>query len=511
MNRPKWNIFITLGVMIGIIVGLIIAANFDFMLKGNASEAKNETESVASPTANAQVNIAELEKTSQTTVEVVKRVSPTVVTITSKQRVKVRNPWSEFFGDDFFRQFGGRIPDEDQIRQGLGSGVIITSDGYIVTNNHVVEDADELVVMIKGEEHEAKVIGADPQTDVAVVKVNKNNLPFIKIGDSDRLEVGEIVLAIGSPFSKQLDNTVTMGIVSAKGRRNLDIGGSRNNNALLYQDFIQTDAAINPGNSGGALVNLRGELVGINTAIIGQANVGIGFAIPINLVNWVKEQIITSGSVTRGYLGVQIGPVDRKTAKALGMSEPKGAFVHRVEKDTPAEKAGIQEGDVILEFDGKSIVDQNDLTQMVAQYKPGTTVKVKVVTLNGKEKTLNVKLMTRPVEEKLAESSETADESALGIQVENLTPELKRRYNLNEDYGVVVVSIRRDSPAFEQGLREGDLIMEYGRDRVKIESKRQFNDIIRGADPGDVLLFRVKNRAGAAFIAIEIPEKKEDK
>lgn len=511
MNRPKWNIFITLGVMIGIIVGLIIAANFDFMLKGNASEAKGEPEAIVSTAANAQVNIAELEKTSQTTVDVVKRVSPTVVTITSKQRVKVRNPWSEFFGDDFFRQFGGRIPDEDQIRQGLGSGVIIASDGYIVTNNHVVEDADELMVMIKGEEYEAKVIGTDPQTDVAVVKVNKNNLPFIKIGDSDKLEVGEIVLAIGSPFSKQLDNTVTMGIVSAKGRRNLDIGGSRNSNALYYQDFIQTDAAINPGNSGGALVNLRGELVGINTAIIGQANVGIGFAIPINLVNWVKDQIIASGSVTRGYLGVQIGPVDRKTAKALGMNEPKGAFVHRVEKDTPAENAGIQEGDVILEFDGKPISDQNELTQMVAQYKPGTTIKVKVITLNGKEKTLNVKLMARPGDEKIAQSLDKAEESTLGIQVETLTPELKRRYNYSDDYGVVVLSIRRDSPAYEQGLREGDLIMEYGRERIKIETKRQFNDIIRNAKPGEVLLFRVKNRAGAAFITIEIPESKDNK
>ncbi len=511
MNRPKWNIFITLGVMIGIIVGLIIAANFDWMLKGNASEVKNESAALSSSETASQTYIADLEKTSQTTIDVVKHVSPTVVTITSKQRVKVRNPWSELFGDDFFRQFGGRIPDEDQIRQGLGSGVIIGADGYIVTNNHVVEDADELMILIQGEEYEAKVIGTDPQTDVAVVKVNKNNLPFIKIGDSDNLQVGEIVLAIGSPFSKQLDNTVTMGIVSAKGRRNLDIGGSRNSNALYYQDFIQTDAAINPGNSGGALVNLRGELVGINTAILGQANVGIGFAIPINLVKWVKEEIMTSGSVTRGYLGVEIGPVDRKTAKALGMNEPKGAFVHRVKKDTPAEKAGIQEGDVILEFDGKPINDQNELTQTVAQYKPGTTVKVKVVTLNGKEKTLNVKIMIRPGEEEIAQSSEKSEESVLGIQVETLTPELKRRFNCTEEYGVVVVSIENDSPVYEQGLREGDLIMEYGRERVKIESKRQFNDIIRGAKPGEVLLFRVKNRAGAAFITIEIPEKKDNK
>jgi len=509
MNRSKSITVITIAIMIGIIIGLVITSNLDMMKLGNATEREKVSEAAVSPASGGQVTLGDLEKTSRTFVDVVKRVSPTVVTITTKQKVTVRNPLQQFFGEDFFRRFYGQQPpdEQDYVRQGLGSGVIVSADGYILTNNHVVDEADELIAIIDGEELEAKVVGTDPKTDLALIKVDKNNLPYINRGDSDALQVGEIVLAIGSPFSSRLENTVTQGIVSAKGRRGLQIGGS-GEGPLDYQDFIQTDAAINPGNSGGALVNLRGELVGINTAIVGQANVGIGFAIPVNLARWVMDQLIESGHVVRGYLGVVIGTPDKNLAKAFGLKDARGALVHTVSKDTPADKAGIEEGDIIIELDGKPIADHLELMNLVAQYSPGSEVKVKLIR-KGKEKLVTVKLTERPDEEPTIASSRTPERSnTLGIQVEEYTDELKRRLGYEENYGVVVSDVKRSSPAYEQGLRNGDLILEHGVEREKIETPRQFYDILKNAKPGDVLLFRVRNKRGAFFVTFEVPEEK---
>jgi len=506
MNRSKMITAVTVPIMVGVIIGLVIASNLNIMVQSTASESGLTATMTRTEAAESNdVTLEDLQKTSRTFVEVVKQASPAVVMITSTQNVKVRNPWAEFFGEEFGRRFGQPDQEQSYERQGLGSGVIVSSDGYILTNNHVVENADEIRVMIDGDELEAQVVGTDPKTDVAVVKVDKNNLPFIRQGDSEQLQVGEIVLAIGSPFDRALENTVTQGIVSAKGRKNLQIGGERGQ--LYYQDFIQTDAAINPGNSGGALVNLRGELVGINTAIIGQANVGIGFAIPINLAKWVMNEIITEGHVTRGYLGVKISPVDKKMAKAFGLQESRGALVQSVEEDTPAQKAGVEEGDVIIEFDGKPIVNHNDLTNLVAQYKPGTTISLKIIR-QGKPKNLSLKLMTRPEDPQIASRTEKkAVENALGLTVQDLTDELRQRMNYKDNYGVVVVEVKASSPAAKQGMQRGDLILEFGVEREKIKNSDQFYELVANAKPGDVLLFRYKNRQGAYFVTFEIPEK----
>lgn len=522
MSRSKAITFVTVSLMVGVIIGLVITSNFDMMQQSNASEKEAaiatvrmepEAAYMADGESAGQIGLDDLERTSRTYVQVVKQVSKTVVMITSKKKVKVQNPLSQFFGDDFFRHFYGRDfqnqqEPQEQERMALGSGVIVSADGYILTNNHVVSDADELLVNIDNEEVDAEIVGTDPKSDLAVIRVKKKNLPYIRQGNSDKLEVGEIVLAIGSPFSDRLQNTVTQGIVSGKGRRGLSIGDASGRSTLDNQDFIQTDAAINPGNSGGALVNLRGELVGINTAIIGQANVGIGFAIPINLAKWVMEQIIDQGHVTRGYLGVEIRSLDKKMAKAFGLKDTRGALVNSVSPGYPAEKAGMEDGDVIVEIDGRAIEDHLELMNVIAQYAPGSKINIKVMR-KGKEKMLRVELTARPDEEKIAQikPSKTSEAAGqLGIQVEELTGDLKKQLGYEEDYGVVVSSVERTSPAFNQGLRKGDLILEYGVEKVKIKNPDQFYDLLKKANPGDVLLFRVRNSRGASFLTFEVPE-----
>ncbi|MDZ7261345.1 MAG: Do family serine endopeptidase [candidate division KSB1 bacterium] len=429
-KKITWLVFLSIAV--GLIAGLILASNLDWTFQSRASSTTTGVKLGSDEPVPQE--LLDLEKTSRAFVAIVKKVSPTVVTITSEKTVKVRHPFSDFFGEDFFRFF--QLPEGDVIQRGLGSGVIVSPDGYILTNHHVIKDADELNVLIEKEEYDAKVIGSDPKTDVAVIKIDKKDLPTIKFGDSDQLEVGEIVLAIGSPFSAALERTVTHGIVSAKGRTGLQIGGAE----LSYQNFIQTDAAINPGNSGGALVNLQGELVGINTAIVGQANVGIGFAIPINMAKWVMEQLLDKGKVVRGWLGVYIGPVDRKMARALGLDKAEGALVSEVVEDSPAGEAGVKAGDVIIEFDGKPIKDDNHLMNLVASYDPGSRVSMKIVR-DGKEKILNVKLGERP-DEAVAAAPSVEEKTGLGIRVQNLTRALAERYGYKNEEGVLVTDVQ---------------------------------------------------------------------
>ena len=313
MKSKKYSFILVFAIFVGIVTGLIIASNFNLPLKGVAADSEKETVEpvVLGSSEPVSEELLGLEKFSKAFAKVAEKASPSVVTISSQSVVKRRtNP---FFQDDFFRQFFNVPEEQEQILRGLGSGVIINPDGYILTNNHVVKDADELTVSIDKKDYDAKVVGTDPESDLAVIKIDKTGLPAIKLGNSDDLEVGEWVLAIGNPFDKIFRSTVTAGIVSAKGRTLPQLGGGK----IQYQDFIQTDAAINPGNSGGALVNLRGELIGINTAILGQANVGIGFAIPVYLAHSVMQQLISEGHVIRGYLGVMISNVsdeiDRKS------------------------------------------------------------------------------------------------------------------------------------------------------------------------------------------------------
>ena len=366
-------------------------------------------------------------------------------------RPRMRNPFGQQDPfDEFFNNFFGRMPRE-QKRRSLGSGFIVSPDGYILTNNHVVEKADEVMVtLLDKEEFKAKVVGSDPKIDIALIKIDaKKKLTYVALGDSDKLEVGEWVLAIGNPFG--LGHTVTAGIVSAKGR----IIGSG-----PYDDFIQTDASINPGNSGGPLFNLKGEVVGINTAIV-QGGQGIGFATPIQLAKSVLDQLKEKGKVTRGWLGVYIQPLTADAAENLGVPGRRGALVADVTSGGPAEKAGIRSGDVIVGFNGKEIRDEHELPQAVASTKPGKTVDVRLIR-GGKETTIAVKIAEMEGEPAKPAAAQESSKN-LGLTVQDLTPEIAQRLQVGNTKGVVVTGVEDGSPAEEAGFNEGDVIRQINR------------------------------------------------
>ncbi len=436
--------------------------------------------------------------------QVVKEVGPAVVTITSAKIVKregrrFRHQFEDFFGEDFFRFYYDN-PDGDMRSTVLGSGVIVDAEnGYVLTNNHVVENADEITVLLMDErEFSAEIVGRDSQSEVAVLRIDADDLTAARMGDSDRLGVGEWVLAIGSPFSQNLSHTVTAGIVSAKGRSQV-LGG------VNYQDFIQTDAAINPGNSGGALVNLEGELVAINTAIatggFSRGNVGIGFAIPINLAKTIMTDLITEGRVIRAWLGVYIQDVNDGIAKALGLSDREGVVVLRVQDDSPAEDAGIEVEDVIVEFNGAKVRDVAHLKNLVSTTRPGTRVALELIR-SGKPKTLRVRLDEFPSEEKVLASSERMSPE-LGVRVEDITPTYARRLNLDEDKsGVVVAEVSPNSAAARAGIQTGDLITRIGG--KDISSRREFQKAVKQQKKGSTILFLVyRPGRGSMFIPVE--------
>ena len=400
----------------------------------------------------------------ESTADVAELVTPSVVNVFTTRTINVHSPFED---DPFFRRFFG-IPDNQPQRKreakSLGSGVIVSADGYILTNNHVVEGADEVRVHTQsGEDLEAKVVGTDKPSDLALLKVEAKDLTPISIGDSEVLRVGEVVLAIGDPFG--VGETVTMGIVSAKNR---GIG------MVDYEDFIQTDAAINPGNSGGALVNLRGELVGINSAILSRSggSQGIGFAIPTNLAKVVMENLKEHGKVVRGYLGVSLQDVDQNLAKGLGLDENvHGAAITTVVPGSAADDAGLQTGDVIIKVDGKTVQSMRQLRTRIGHTAPGTKVKL-TVNREGKEKAITVKLGTRPSDEELAEgvTSPEGEEGSLleGLRVHDPTPQLLMQLQLPEDTGhPIVVRVQGKSPAARAGLQQGDVILEVDRAPVK--------------------------------------------
>ncbi len=504
MKSGKVSLLVILAVFVGIVTGLVISSNLDISNKSIA--AYNAETVVLGSTQPVSQELAGLENLSKAFVAVSKEVSPSVVTINSEVVVKARqNP----FGDDEFFRYFFRMPEQqDQVRRGLGSGVVVNADGYILTNNHVVADADEISVTVDGKEYDAEIVGRDPESDLAVVKIDKEGLVPVKLGDSESLEVGEWVMAIGNPFSSDLNKTVTAGIVSAKGRKSLMRGSG-----ITYEDFIQTDAAINPGNSGGPLVNLRGELVGINTAIVGQANIGIGFAIPINLARNVMEQLINEGKVVRGWLGVLIANVDEDLAMGFGLESTNGALVSDVVDGSPAEKAGLKDGDIILKVDDKDITSSDHLTMIIGSKMPDEKVKLKVWRDN-KMKDITVTLGERDLD-KLASggsSSQKANEEIethLGIEVQNLTPELRNRYRLTEDdQGVLVVDVESGSEASKKGIRPGFLILAVNR--VTVKDVGDFNKQLKGLEPGDIVLFRMKSGDTSFFEALRVPEKDKE-
>ena len=443
---------------------------------------------------------------------IVKKAAPSVVNIFSTRFIKERAVQNPFQNDPFFRQFFGdqnrRGGDRERTRkeQALGSGVIVSPDGYILTANHVVADADEVKVSIADNKKEyiAKVIGKDKATDIAVLKIQAANLPAVTLADSDQIEVGDVVLALGNPFG--VGQTVTMGIVSALGRSGLGFNG--------YENFIQTDAAINPGNSGGALVDVEGRLVGINTAIISRSggNQGIGFAVPINIARHVLESFINGGKVTRGYLGIALQDVDANLAKQFNLPDQSGALVGDVVADQPAAKAGLKSGDVITAVNGKSIVDAHDLQLTISQLAPGTAVTLKLFR-NGFNKTVSVTLGELPDsavagnDQNDNPDSGTAKADALdGVTVADMDADVRSQLRVPAGIrGAIVTDVDSDSNSAEAGLRPNDLIVEINRQPVT-----SAQDAVRycRAARGEQILVKIWRRfsdgmAGTRFLSVD--------
>lgn len=447
---------------------------------------------------------------------VIKKITPAVVNVTSEvrpQRTSTRNRGRGQGGpsqlppglEDFFRGFGGGggVPEFDMPERrrggGLGSGVIVSPDGYVLTNNHVVEGADKVTVSLSDRrEFTAKVVGTDPLTDVAVLKLSASNLPVLPISDSARVQIGDIALAVGNPFG--IGQTVTMGIIGATGR-------ATNMHPGNYEDFIQTDAAINPGNSGGALVNANGQLIGINTAIIssGGGNQGIGFAIPINMAREVMDQLVKSGKVVRGFMGAGIQPITPELQQQFKLSSLNGALITSVTPGSGAAKGGLQVGDVVTQVNGDAVTDPNALRLRISRTAPGSTVHLTVQRPEG-AKQVDITLGTLPSGQEDTPQGPGepggGERSGLqGVSVEALTPETARQLQLQEGVtGVVVTDVSPDSAAAEAGLQRGDVIQQVNR--RNIASVREFDNALRGAGKGSVLLL-VSSRGGSRFIVVE--------
>ncbi len=455
-------------------------------------------------------DIRALQRASKARAAIVKRISPAVVHIRVEKTIKGSGgqaPLGDFFDDEFFRRFfQPRMPKEFKQR-GLGSGSIVDKRGYILTNNHVVVEADKIIVKLPdGRQFDAKLVGADPATDLAVIKIDGKNLPFAKLGNSDNLDVGESVIAIGNPFG--LEQTITAGIVSAKGRSSVGLTD--------YEDFIQTDASINPGNSGGPLVNLNGEVVGVNTAIFSRSggNQGIGFAIPINMARSVMVALIDTGKVTRGFLGVVIQDVNRELAEAMGIKAKSGVLISSVGTNTPAGKAGIRRGDVITKFNRKRVSTSNELRNAVAAIKPGASVPVNLIRKH-KQMKLMVKIGEQPDNMRAAISgqrapgkgkggeSRSAPEKELGLVLKPLTRELAQQLGYEGLSGVLIAEVVPNSPAAEANLRPRALILEV--DRKPVRDIREFRAAYSKARKGKNVLFLLQLGQFTQYVPVKKP------
>ena len=430
---------------------------------------------------------------SEAFIKVASNGNPAVVSIVSEKVIEQNY-------NQFFSPFGDQFPQGESRGHSLGSGVIIDSDeGYIITNNHVIEDAEDIkVILYDKREVRGTIVATDPPSDLAVIKVDSNGLSTVALGNSDQLSVGEWVVAIGSPFGLHLNHTVTAGIVSAIGRSSVI---SRNN----FEDFIQHDAAINPGNSGGALFNLDGELVGINTAIAtdgySRANAGVGFAIPINMVKRVMEDLISDGKVTRGWLGVQIQDVDEGMAKALQLNGWNGAIISQVIKNSPAEDAGVEKQDVIIAVNGVKVDDSSNLKNLISSGRPHDKTKLTLIR-DGHEKKLTVTLGIRPGEKELAETYRYGEKlfDILGLRVEtfaNGDPE-----NLDYVDGVKIVEVKKDSPASDNNINRGDIITEMGKTSIK--EKNEYDSKLESYSKGDTIMLRIVRNGSPLYVAFEI-------
>lgn len=463
-----------------------------------------ETKTVANQTTQAPSDTSYLQQLSKGFTNVAKKATPAVVFI----RCEVTNPepdemgapygYSSPFdnlGEDFLNRFFGIPPRSSPSRQmpqiSQGSGFIISADGYVVTNNHVVKGAEKITIVLDdNRELDATLIGTDPQTDLAVLKVDGKDLPFLNFANSDQIDVGEWAIAIGSPF--QLEASVTVGVVSAKGRQNLKITD--------LEDFLQTDAAINPGNSGGPLLNLNGDVIGVNTAIVSRSGgyMGIGFAIPSNMAKTIAMQIIDKGSVTRGFIGISLQPVDKDIADAFGLPKAEGALVSEVVKDSPADKGGVKQGDIILKCNGNVVKSVGGFRNEVSLMAPGSTVKLE---LNRKGQVMTLNVVLGNAQDKVATSS-TA-QTKLGIEVDVLTPQLARQLGLSaSDLGVVITKVRPGSPAAMSGLRPGYLIQAVNHKRI--EDMNDFNEAISDVGSKNRVLLLIKQSNVTRFYSIKL-------
>ncbi len=456
-----------------------------FIMPGHAGSAG---EAAAATAALAPASFADLAE----------KLMPAVVNIHTTRKVKVggMGPFGQQMPnggvpgrDEFFKRFFGNMPEREYKQNSLGSGFIISQDGYIFTNNHVIDKVDKIRVKLSsGKEYDAKVIGSDDKTDLALIKIDTpDKLPAVKLGDSDRLRIGDWVVAIGNPFG--LDGTITAGIVSAKGRV---IG------AGPYDNFIQTDASINPGNSGGPLFNLSGEVVGINTAIIAQGQ-GIGFAVPINTAKGIFDDLKTRGKVTRGWLGISVQDLTPDIAKNLGIKEEKGVLVGDVFSGDPADKAGIKTGDVIVNINGKPIETSHDLMGIVATLTVGKPVEVKALR-DGAVKTFMVVIAERKDTKETAQG-EKREEGHFGLAVQDITPQIAQSLGLKDKSGVIVSDIEDDSPAAEAGIKTGDVITQVNKVRVK--SVKEFTAAMAGLKKSDSVLLLIKRGDGSFFVTLK--------
>jgi len=460
-NKKRFYLSAGFILVLGIFVGLVLSSHLDVISSLPAkSQISSKSVDILTQLSDAQSEVAAV-------------ATPSVVNISTTRVIKSRDeaPF-DLFDDPFFRRFFGdqfphpNIPKEHK-EQSLGSGVIVSEDGYIVTNNHVIEKAQEIVVLLSNKkDYKAKLIGADPKTDIAIIKIDAKGLTALPWGDSNKLKVGEIVFAIGNPFG--LNQTVTMGVISAVGRANVGIAD--------YEDFIQTDSAINPGNSGGALINARGERIGINTAILSRTGgyQGIGFAVPSSMARQVMESLVKYKKVVRGWLGVSIQDVTSDLAEEFGVKDLKGALVSGIMKGSPADKAGIKQGDVILQYNDKTVEDTGHLRNMVSQTPIGTKVHIQLL---RQKKEVGVEVVIAEMPKKMAEApsqnteepEENREESSAltGLVVRELTPDLAAHLGIDEnEKGVVVVKVDPDSKLFEAGIRPGDIVLQINQKNI---------------------------------------------
>ena len=502
-SRRSWMLPLLL-LIAGMVLGIVVSADLGWIPRGHAvPETASDSAPVARPVATA-VQPSLPGAGGQSFVDVAKIVKPAVVNIFATRNGNSEGTQNTPFEDPFFRRFFGEewmkrfeAPKERKER-GLGSGVIVDSNGLIITNNHVVNKADDIKVFLSDKrEFKAKLVGTDAKTDVAVLKIEATGLPTVAWADSERLEVGEFVLAVGNPFG--LTQTVTLGIVSALGR---------SAGIAEYEDFIQTDAAINPGNSGGALVNVRGELVGINTAIYSQSggNMGIGFAVPSNMAHSIMEQLVQHGKVVRGWLGVSIQELTPELSSQFGVSkETKGVLVSDVMDDSPAKKAGFERGDVIVEYDGKPMDSPAHLRNAVAQTPVGKKVTVKIIR-EKKSKSIDLTIAEQPKNLSQASAEDNGESVApagllADMEVKELNNELAGRYGIkSNDHGMVVTRVKSGSAVEEAGVREGDLLVEVNRKSVG--TMKSYERVAASLPKDQAVLLLLKRQGRAIYLTL---------